>query len=118
MFLAGFLSGYLTRHSCSENRYRAERRLARFIVWMKDHTPEPFSDPGYFNKLYSEPPSGEDYAYPPSAYGVLSAWDYGHWITEIAHRIPDSIPTSPEQATQLYFLPPRTKPGLMRSCSG
>jgi len=28
------------------------------------------------------------YIYPESAYSVMSWWDYGHWITRIAHRIP------------------------------
>ncbi|MCK4961642.1 MAG: hypothetical protein KAS19_04105, partial [Anaerolineales bacterium] len=27
-----------------------------------------------------------------SAYGVMSWWDYGHWITRIAHRIPNANP--------------------------
>jgi len=34
------------------------------------------------------PPPGEAYDYPESAYSVMSWWDYGHWITRIAHRIP------------------------------
>ncbi len=31
--------------------------------------------------------------YPESAYGVLSWWDYGYWITRTAHRIPNANPS-------------------------
>jgi dolichyl-diphosphooligosaccharide--protein glycosyltransferase len=34
----------------------------------------------------------EDYDYPSEAYSVISWWDYGHWITRIAHRIPVANP--------------------------
>jgi oligosaccharyl transferase (archaeosortase A-associated) len=62
------------------------------LLWMKDNTPEPFQDPSYFDRLYVTPPAEQSYNYPKSAYGVMSAWDYGHWITSIAHRIPNSNP--------------------------
>jgi dolichyl-phosphooligosaccharide-protein glycotransferase len=61
------------------------------LVWLKDNSPEPFQDPAYFDRLYLTP-SGKSFDYPSSAYGVMSAWDYGHWITTIAHRIPNSNP--------------------------
>ncbi len=62
------------------------------LVWMRDNTPDPFEDPDFYYQLYERPPSGEYYPYPESAYGVMSWWDYGHWITAIAHRIPNSNP--------------------------
>ncbi len=67
------------------------------LVWMRDNTPDPFEDfddPNFYYqyKGYAEPAEGEDYAYPESAYGVMSWWDYGHWITYIAHRIPNANP--------------------------
>jgi oligosaccharyl transferase (archaeosortase A-associated) len=62
------------------------------LVWMRDNTPDPFEDPDFFYQRYESPPSGEAYPYPESAYGVMSWWDYGHWITTIAHRIPNSNP--------------------------
>ncbi len=61
------------------------------LVWMRDNTPDPFQDPDFYYELYERPP-GEEYDYPPSAYGVMSWWDYGYWITGIAHRIPNSNP--------------------------
>jgi oligosaccharyl transferase (archaeosortase A-associated) len=62
------------------------------LVWMRDNTPDPFQDPNFYYQLYEVPPSGGAYPYPESAYGVMSWWDYGHWITYIAHRIPNSNP--------------------------
>jgi len=62
------------------------------LLWMRDNTPDPFQDPDFYYQLYQRPPSGEAYPYPESAYGVMSWWDYGHWITAIARRIPNSNP--------------------------
>jgi dolichyl-phosphooligosaccharide-protein glycotransferase len=75
------------------------------LLWMKENTPEPFSDPSYFNALYTTPEKGQNYNYPDSAYGVLAWWDYGHMITEFAHRIPNSNPTqSGADSAARYFL--------------
>ncbi|MEE8471081.1 MAG: oligosaccharyl transferase, archaeosortase A system-associated, partial [Dehalococcoidia bacterium] len=62
------------------------------LVWMKENTPEPFGDPDFYYELYERPPAGEWYYPPESAYGVMSWWDYGYWITYIAHRIPNTMP--------------------------
>jgi dolichyl-diphosphooligosaccharide--protein glycosyltransferase len=57
--------------------------------WLKDNTPEPFGDPDFYYDLY--PPRNE-FEYPDTAYGVLSWWDYGYFITQIGHRIPNANP--------------------------
>ncbi len=62
------------------------------LLWCKDNTPEPFESPDAYYELYQPPSHREDYNYPESAYSVMSWWDYGHWITRIAHRIPVSNP--------------------------
>ena len=62
------------------------------LMWMRNNTPDPFGDPDYYYALYQSPPPGEDFNYPPTAYGVMSWWDYGHIITRIAHRIPCANP--------------------------
>ena len=62
------------------------------LVWLRNNTPEPFGDPDFYYNYYEKPANGQNYAYPPSAYGVMSWWDYGHWITEIGRRIPNSNP--------------------------
>jgi dolichyl-diphosphooligosaccharide--protein glycosyltransferase len=65
------------------------------LSWMKENTPSTGVD---YYALYEEPPINEttnrfeDYDYPPEAYSVISWWDYGHWITRIAHRIPVANP--------------------------
>jgi len=62
------------------------------LLWMRDNTPDPMGDPEAYYKLYDPPPPGERFPYPDSAYGVTSWWDYGYWITQIAHRLPSANP--------------------------
>jgi len=57
------------------------------LVWLKDNSPEPLGDAGSYYELHDA-----SFEYPESAYGIMSWWDYGHWITRIAHRIPISNP--------------------------
>ena len=55
------------------------------LVWLSDNTP----DPGVgFDKIYQK----TEFSYPDEAYGILSWWDYGHWITFLGKRIPVSSP--------------------------
>lgn len=64
------------------------REWRRTLEWMRGNTPEPFGDPDAYYARYEPPASGERFAYPPSAYGVLNWWTSGHWITQIGRRIP------------------------------
>jgi oligosaccharyl transferase (archaeosortase A-associated) len=57
------------------------------LTWMRNNTPEPFGNPDYYYQIASNT------SYPASAYGVLSWWDYGYWITRIAHRMPSVNPS-------------------------
>jgi asparagine N-glycosylation enzyme membrane subunit Stt3 len=59
------------------------------LLWLKDNSPEPFGDPEFYYELY--PPANE-FKYPETAYGVMSWWDYGYYIMQIAHRIPNANP--------------------------
>jgi dolichyl-diphosphooligosaccharide--protein glycosyltransferase len=59
------------------------------LLWVKDNSPEPFGDPDYYYELY--PPKNE-FKYPETGYGVMSWWDYGYFIMQIAHRIPNTNP--------------------------
>ncbi|HJJ99557.1 MAG TPA: oligosaccharyl transferase, archaeosortase A system-associated [Methanocorpusculum sp.] len=54
-------------------------------TWMLSGTPKPGVD--YFT-IYN----GTGFKYPSESYGVMSWWDYGHYITTIANRIPNSNP--------------------------
>ena len=43
------------------------------LDWLRENTPEPFADS-------------------PAGYGVVAWWDFGYWITTVAHRIPLTNP--------------------------
>ncbi|MCX6701501.1 MAG: oligosaccharyl transferase, archaeosortase A system-associated, partial [Methanomicrobiales archaeon] len=55
------------------------------MEWLPVHTPDPgVNYLGNYQK--------ENFVYPGSAYGILSWWDYGHYITFIGKRIPVTNP--------------------------
>ncbi len=91
------------------------------LDWMRDNTPEPFGDPDAYYELvqsdsyipyssilssYPDTTNTTDYyqdldvyyPYPDTAYGVLSWWDYGYWITRMAHRLPTANPGQDQRA--------------------
>jgi oligosaccharyl transferase (archaeosortase A-associated) len=55
------------------------------LEWVEQSTPNP--DMSYFG-----PYSPDGWQYPPGSYGILSSWDYGHWITFLGKRIPITNP--------------------------
>jgi len=59
------------------------------LLWLKDNSPEPFNDPDFYYELY---PPRDEFEYPETAYGVMSWWDYGYFMMQISHRIPNSNP--------------------------
>ncbi|MEF8907872.1 MAG: oligosaccharyl transferase, archaeosortase A system-associated, partial [Haloarculaceae archaeon] len=65
------------------------------LEWMEENTPaegqfaNPEGDPMAYYGTFDRT---EDYDYPEGAYGVMSWWDYGHWITNIGERIPTANP--------------------------
>lgn len=61
------------------------------LEWLRDSTTPPLEPDAYYG-LYEEPPDRQPYPYPPTAYGVMAWWDYGHWITRLSHRIPVANP--------------------------
>ncbi|MBA7699859.1 hypothetical protein ES703_108563 [subsurface metagenome] len=69
------------------------------LSWLKENTPEPFGNPDFYYEPHQPPPPGESYNYPESAYGVMAWWDYGYWITRIAHRLPNANPSQDPKAT-------------------
>jgi len=54
------------------------------LHWLNESTPEPGVD---YYAIYNE-----SFEYPPGAYGVLSWWDYGHWILAMGHRMANANP--------------------------
>jgi len=55
------------------------------LQWLGNNTPDTGVD---FYTIYNQ----QTFRYPQTAYGVMSWWDYGHMITNIAHRIPNANP--------------------------
>ncbi|UPW00313.1 oligosaccharyl transferase, archaeosortase A system-associated [Halorussus gelatinilyticus] len=45
-----------------------------------------------------------DYSYPEGSYGVMSWWDYGHWITVEGERIPNANPFQEGATTAAKYL--------------
>jgi dolichyl-diphosphooligosaccharide--protein glycosyltransferase len=78
--------------TASQARFAPDDAWCQSLSWLGENTPEPFGNPDFYYKLYEPPLPGESYKYPESAYGIMAWWDYGHWITRIAHRIPNSSP--------------------------
>ena len=58
-------------------------------TWLSSNTPDPGMD---YNAIYEAPTNGELFNYPDTAYGVMSWWDYGHYIETIGHRMPNANP--------------------------
>ena len=58
-------------------------------LWLQTNTPDPGMD---FNAIYEAPKDGELFDYPDTAYGVMSWWDYGHYIEFFGHRMPNANP--------------------------
>lgn len=70
------------------------------LAWMKENTPSAGMD---LRRAYDRP-AGGTFEYPPEAYGVLSWWDYGHWIQVLGERPPVANPFQQNApAMSLYF---------------
>jgi len=66
------------------------------LDWMQHNTPQEGNFGGANNAAqlpyYGTFHRTNDFAYPNGSYGVMSWWDYGHWITVLGRRIPDANP--------------------------
>jgi dolichyl-diphosphooligosaccharide--protein glycosyltransferase len=71
-------------------------RWNQALQWMETETPAEghYGGAGNADQLrhYGTYPKVDDYDYPAGSYGVLSWWDYGHWITVLGERIPNANP--------------------------
>lgn len=93
IMLVMFLPNFLKSVTIAENAaYAPSNAWQSSLTWMRDNTPDPLGDPDAYYGLY-DAPSGGSYLYPDTAYAVTSWWDYGYWITRIAHRIPNANPS-------------------------
>ena len=76
--------------TASSTPYAPSDAWVKALAWMRNNTPEPLGAADDYYKAY---PAGHSFSYPASAYGVTAWWDYGYWITYIAHRIPSANPS-------------------------
>lgn len=88
-----FFNIVYSKDSAPQVTYAPSDAWQSSLLWMKDNTPEPMGEPDSYYEIYEAPPPGEEFEYPESAYGVASWWDYGYWISRIAHRIPNANPS-------------------------
>lgn len=91
--------------SGSDNAWQNE------LVWMRSNTPKEGID---YSKMV-KPPTDGDYDYPEGTYGVMSWWDYGHWITVTGQRIPNANPfqQGPRPASAFFQAQTETRANLI-----
>ncbi|RQD80965.1 MAG: oligosaccharyl transferase, archaeosortase A system-associated [Methanocalculus sp. MSAO_Arc1] len=70
------------------------------LTWLGENSPDPGVD---YYEIYDSPQARDVFEYPPEAYGVLSWWDYGHWITFVSKRIPVANPFQQNARTSAHF---------------
>ncbi|WP_276301340.1 oligosaccharyl transferase, archaeosortase A system-associated [Halorussus lipolyticus] len=79
------------------------------LDWMANNTPAEGTYGGadnadqmdYYGTYHQ---SDSDFSYPEGAYGVMSWWDYGHWITVEGNRIPNANPFQEGAKTAAKYL--------------
>ncbi|MGI5992711.1 MAG: oligosaccharyl transferase, archaeosortase A system-associated [Methanosarcina sp.] len=76
--------------------------------WLRSNTPDPGMD---YNAVYQAPKNGEMFQYPDTAYGVMSWWDYGHYIETIGHRMPNANPFQAGVGGRSVSLDEENRPG-------
>jgi len=77
------------------------------LAWMRDDTEEPFGDPDHYRARYEPAPPAA--ARGAAAYGVLSWWDYGHWVVRMGRRVPVANPTGRGAERAARFLTATTE---------
>lgn len=66
------------------------------LAWLKEESPEPYGDAGYYYALYGDERRQADYS-------VLTWWDYGYWVTRSGHRVPVCNPGASLRGEEKFF---------------
>ncbi|PSP95637.1 oligosaccharyl transferase, archaeosortase A system-associated [Halobacteriales archaeon QS_4_62_28] len=76
------------------------------LEYLQDQTPKEGTYGGETNDMeyYGSYENTDDFDYQPGQYGVLSWWDYGHWITTQGERIPNANPFQQGATNAANFL--------------
>ncbi|MFC7080223.1 oligosaccharyl transferase, archaeosortase A system-associated [Halorussus caseinilyticus] len=98
-----------TAMAAGETAPRAVTKWDGSLDWMANNTPAEgdYGDANNAEQLdyygtYEQ--HDNDYPYPEGAYGVMSWWDYGHWITVQGERIPNANPFQEGATTAARYL--------------
>jgi dolichyl-diphosphooligosaccharide--protein glycosyltransferase len=83
------------------------------LTWLSRNTPEPMGDSQAWTRQWPAPDHGP-FAYPASAYGVLTWWEFGDQVSFFAHRIPNTNGTQAQAGKVALFLT-ETDPDQARS---
>ncbi len=92
------VSGMVATADYNYQPYIASEDWIEGLLWMRNATPDPGVE---YYTVYD----AKSFSYPETAYKVLSWWDYGHWITTLAHRIAVTNPfqANVEMAAQFFM---------------
>ncbi|MDH5021356.1 oligosaccharyl transferase, archaeosortase A system-associated [Halobacterium rubrum] len=78
------------------------------MAWYDDHTPDQGTYDGADNademRYYGTYAQTDDFDYPDGAFGVVSWWDYGHWMTVMGDAVPHANPFQQGATTAANFL--------------
>ena len=74
---------------------------AESLTWLGENTPDSGVD---YYAVYEK----DKFMYPDESYGILSWWDYGHWIMFLTKRIPISSPFQSNAALVAKLLTSKT----------
>ena len=66
------------------------------LDWLRSNSPEPFGDAGYYYAYTTAPGNAPGYS-------VVCWWDFGYWVSRMAHRVPLSNPASGQMGEQDFF---------------
>jgi len=74
------------------------------MTWLREHSPEPFGNVDSFSERFHRTDDPTSHSKWRAKYSVMCGWDYGYWVTEIAHRVPTGNPTqSGVQSSAEFF---------------
>lgn len=84
------------------------------MAWLHEQMPPPFGDDNIYYQLeglHDSPPV-------KPSYGVISWWDYGHWIIRLGKRVPVSSPTQQETEQGYCFFIAQSEEEAEEALSG
>jgi dolichyl-diphosphooligosaccharide--protein glycosyltransferase len=72
------------------------------MLWLRNNTPAPFTDAARAGEEYYYARYSRD-SVPPPDYSVMTWWDFGYWISQVARRVPVANPTQERAPNAAHF---------------